>query len=493
MIKSNIIYIIIIALVYGAIYNIVVLSKFKDKVNQDWRYYRCQPYILPISGLFRTEKNKGIIGSTLANLKRCNWVTLQKYFTFLISPFRFILSIITAILQKFKSTIDTFRQQLRIMRKFLFGMMEKIMERIQNISSGLIYLISKMRETMKRSYANYKLLNHYTTTTNYTLRSIMQGPIGQVGKFASAIGIIMIAFFPGPIIGAPFIGALLGMCFDPDTLIRMKKGHSQKISTIKLGDELFIGGKVTSLFQISLQNLKKDLYTYLGTTVSGSHLVLENHKWLRVEESNLAEPIDYQKNTLICLNTQDNIIGINQTIFRDFRETTNPLLNLKIERLVMRYLNLPQDIITTNEDILHQYEWGFGGTVLIKLKGGTSKSLANLGLGDETLSNGFIQSIISHAVSDIQMYTYRDLPVAGSQVVFENGVWLRVHQSSQATPCDYMLPIYHIVTSTGFITISNVHFTDYYESRDDTLNSQIDSLVMKNLNKTPMSPIIRQS
>tara|TARA_B100000795_G_scaffold236884_1_gene197258 strand:+ start:23 stop:988 length:966 start_codon:yes stop_codon:yes gene_type:complete len=321
----------------------------------------------------------------------------------------------------------------------------------------------------------------------------MQGPIGQVGKFASAIGIIMIAFFPGPIIGAPFIGALLGMCFDPDTLIRMKKGHSQKISTIKLGDELFIGGKVTSLFQISLQNLKKDLYTYLGTTVSGSHLVLENHKWLRVEESNLAEPIDYQKNTLICLNTQDNIIGINQTIFRDFRETTNPLLNLKIERLVMRYLNLPQDIITTNEDILHQYEWGFGGTVLIKLKGGTSKSLANLGLGDETLSNGFIQSIISHAVSDIQMYTYRDLPVAGSQVVFENGVWLRVHQSSQATPCDYMLPIYHIVTSTGFITISNVHFTDYYESRDDTLNSQIDSLVMKNLNKTPMSPIIRQS
>lgn len=492
MIKKNVIYLIIIAIIYGIIYNRVVISKFKDKVNEDWRYYRCQPYILPISGLFRTEKNQGFLGSTFTNFKKCNWVTLKKYFAFLISPFRFIISIITVILQKFKNTINIFRKQLKIMRNFLFGMMKKIMERIQNISSGLVYLISKMRETMKRSYANYKLLNHYTTTTNYTLRSIMEGPIGQVGKYAMAIGIFMIAFFPGPVIGAPFIGVLLGMCFDPDTLVKMNDETYRKISDIKLGQELEIGGKVTSIYQISLRHSEKDMFDYLGTLVSGSHLVLEHNQWIRVEDSELSQPINYTKNILICLNTQYHTIGINNTIFRDFRETSIPNVNLQIDRMIMKYLNSKDEkaVTITENDIEHQYDWGFDGNTPILMHDGTQKTLNTLALDDKTLYNGYIQALIIHEDTDITFYQYcppnetNYFRVSGSQAVYEEGKWIRVHQSKYASKYTSKSPIYHVVTTSGFLTLHNTRFTDYYECKDDNINTLIDNLVTENLNKS---------
>ena len=101
-------------------------------------------------------------------------------------------------------------------------------------------------------------------------------------------------------------------CFSPDTLIQMADGSEKEIQNIKLGDDTK-GGKV----ELVVQTLGHNVYNYKGIEVSGSHWVVENGKYIEVETSKHAKPID-DKEMLYCLNTSDHAIWIKDIQFSDF-------------------------------------------------------------------------------------------------------------------------------------------------------------------------------
>jgi len=101
-------------------------------------------------------------------------------------------------------------------------------------------------------------------------------------------------------------------CFAPDTLIQMADGSEKEIQNIKLGDDTK-GGKV----ELVVQTLGHDVYNYKGVEVSGSHWVVEDGKYIEVETSKHAKPID-DKEMLYCLNTSDHAIWIKDIQFSDF-------------------------------------------------------------------------------------------------------------------------------------------------------------------------------
>jgi len=101
-------------------------------------------------------------------------------------------------------------------------------------------------------------------------------------------------------------------CFAPDTLIQMADGSEKEIQNIKLGDNTK-GGKV----ELVVQTLGHNVYNYKDIEVSGSHWVVEDGKYIEVETSKHAKPID-DKEMLYCLNTSDHAIWIKDIQFSDF-------------------------------------------------------------------------------------------------------------------------------------------------------------------------------
>lgn len=122
-------------------------------------------------------------------------------------------------------------------------------------------------------------------------------------------------------------------CFHEDTPILMKNGSYKKIKDIKVGDEVFLGGKVTTIGS-SIAN--GNIYDYQGQLITENHLILDNGKWKPVQESPSAKKTNLSKFTIVyIINTQKHLVVAGDVIASDFMESDDPLLDnseeIKIE------------------------------------------------------------------------------------------------------------------------------------------------------------------
>ena len=135
----------------------------------------------------------------------------------------------------------------------------------------------------------------------------------QAAGVGSAIGMAV----GGPVGGVVggVIGSVIG-CFLPNTKVIMSDGTTKNIIDINLNDNISIGGRVFAHAKF----LITDLYDYKGVKVSGSHMVNEDNKWLRVEESKLAKSLGNKEHTVYTLGTNNRRILINNILFTDYFE-----------------------------------------------------------------------------------------------------------------------------------------------------------------------------
>lgn len=106
-------------------------------------------------------------------------------------------------------------------------------------------------------------------------------------------------------------------CFDPSTLVQINETQSKPICTIRLGEKI-MGGIVESV-RVSLTHAGSR-YNYNGVIVTGSHAVYEDGKWVRVENSKQAKPIDGE-GVVFSLVTSDHRIFSNGVEFADEHES----------------------------------------------------------------------------------------------------------------------------------------------------------------------------
>lgn len=127
------------------------------------------------------------------------------------------------------------------------------------------------------------------------------------------------------------LGVAFGMCFGPDSPVDMADGSKKAIKDIILGDKTKGGEVVSVRYAIA----PPKMFSYLGVVVTGIHAVNENGKWIRVQDSRLAEPLDNPTNAVFDLVTTSHRIWINGIEFADDFETDHffeiydrPSLNL---------------------------------------------------------------------------------------------------------------------------------------------------------------------
>ena len=135
----------------------------------------------------------------------------------------------------------------------------------------------------------------------------------QAAGVGSAIGMAV----GGPVGGVVggVIGSVFG-CFLPNTKVTMLDGTTKNIIDINLNNNIKIGGRVFAHAKFLITNL----YNYKGVKVSGSHMVNEDNKWLRVEESKLAKSLGNKEHTVYTLGTDNRRILINNILFTDYFE-----------------------------------------------------------------------------------------------------------------------------------------------------------------------------
>jgi hypothetical protein len=105
-------------------------------------------------------------------------------------------------------------------------------------------------------------------------------------------------------------------CFIEGTEILMEDGSLKKIEDIMLADKLAGGGIVYSLFK----SLVTEIYEYKNNLVTGGHAVLEEGKWIRVEDSVKA----FKQEGIFAvynLSNENHRIIVNGTEFADYDET----------------------------------------------------------------------------------------------------------------------------------------------------------------------------
>ena len=105
-------------------------------------------------------------------------------------------------------------------------------------------------------------------------------------------------------------------CFLAGTMISMADGTKKEVEKIDLGDVVKVGGKVFATGKF----LTEDLHDYKGIKVSGSHMVNENNKWIRVADSKYSKLVDNNEHTVYVFGSENRRIVVDNILFTDYFE-----------------------------------------------------------------------------------------------------------------------------------------------------------------------------
>ena len=143
---KSVLKILLIGLVNVMIYAYLFKKELTIYLHDNWSYYRNKPYILPISGFIKPMKGKTRIQTTVYNFISFLWTIVKKFLEILMLPLYPLFKIINKVLKYFRSILDTFRKQFKIMRNFLFKIVEKVYMRLQNTVATMTYFFLKLKD-----------------------------------------------------------------------------------------------------------------------------------------------------------------------------------------------------------------------------------------------------------------------------------------------------------------------------------------------------------
>ena len=291
-----------------------------------------------------------------------------------------IFKLIADIFSIFRKNIDKIRSSLNPIRQYFYNATKIFYDQIEKFTIGILYSAHKMRNTMKRSMSGFHLMMHTLEHTRNNLLSVIRSkPVNLTVKFLStAEWIYDKAFF---------------LCFDENTLIKLANDKYLKISDISVGDILVDNSTVIAVHKFKN---KECLFNYNNIYVSGDHIVKENNKWLKVCDSKISEKINVCPEYLYCLSTSTGTILIDDITFKDFEGSTNNLINLSINSLILMKLNNNQlDTVHINDYAYNNkyLENGFDGNTLIEMNNGTNKRIDQIDIDDILLNNNKVIGI----------------------------------------------------------------------------------------------------
>ena len=435
---------------YFIIYSIIAIIVV---VVVKFSYY----YYLMKEGELPKEDEQSVYVKCLRNPKGCATAMIMKIKEIFMKPIIDIFNLIFSLLHRIVWDIQHIRQFMANLRLQLETIYKDIYIKLLNVYKRIIKIFKVIVTTVNKLM---KLLSNIFEVLNYAfhvLASIWNGPIGSVTRALSWL-----------------------FCFGEGTNIELENGNIIKIEDLKLGMKLKNGGYIISLMKFRGNDV--EMYEYDGIKVSGEHPVLEESEWKRIEDSKYAIKTSYNKKYIYCLETSDHYIKINNTIYGDYIEIPDEVVNNNIQDIVIEYMNNRTYKKYNAYSKTKSYNWCFYENTLIDLNNNKYKPISKLKIGDK-IKTGIVTGLVKTNANNIELYKYNNIILSGTSLIYHNNEWKQICNIKDAIYIGYNdVTMYNIVTDTNLISIREEIFCDFDQTSDPIVNNYIDDLVIHFLN-----------
>jgi hypothetical protein len=434
----------IVSLITGAIY----IQSQKTTMNQNWPTYKCKPYVLPFAGILVGPSDV----NPTQNFTECMWVMNKSFFDVLMEPFVKIMQMIVGVLSSLQGDIQEIRKMTSYLRDSVESIAIDIYQKVYDAYARIARLFVVIETTFTNLFSFFKSLFDVMLYIYYTFMSLWNGPVGG-----------MLRFF----------------CFHPNTPITMADRTEKRISEIKIGDNILFGKKVRAVLQFDASRIQ--LYQYQTPNmnnriiVSGEHWVLENQKWKQVKNSEyiISLPLNENPQYIYCLITENNLIHIHNTIFKDYEEDnhyTNWIYNT-----LTSYFQQGSIIHINPERTLDSSYFGsyFYSLTNVRMNDGTYKLMQDIEIGDILFNNNRVLTKITGNSRFLSWYIYNNDLVSSNVMNLGNNL-VKNDRDSKITFYPYELDeCYSIITETNIIETEYNVFRDFEMTRDIEIQDYI--------------------
>lgn len=259
-------------------------------LKKNWVEYRCNPLYMPMAGM--------VGDSVITNFTKCTMKGFQDYAGFVMDPLMGEFAVVNETLDEVGGAMNSMRSMMSGVRGGFLGIIGSVFGKIQNLMSQFQYIIIRMRTLLSRIVGVMLSFIYVFYTGMDTGESVMNGPIGETVSF---------------------------LCFDPDTMVVLSDSTSVPMFMLKIGDTLFTGETVTSLYRVDGTGV--DMYYLSGVTVSGSHKVEHTGVNIEVKDHPKSFKLPNGLPYLVCFNTDKHTITLHGTKFLDFIESDKRIVS----------------------------------------------------------------------------------------------------------------------------------------------------------------------
>ena len=404
---------------------LVGFSKMADleEVKKNWGKYRCRPDVMLMADYYGHDSSE--------NMEFC----LKSGFDFrsagAVLPFYRYLKSFVDVLMNMLSSLNSIRLTFATIVGSVTNVFSEFSSRIKSLFFNVQVTAIRMKMLMGRIFA--------------TLNSII---------FMGMAGIKATTNF-----GNTFLFKFLDtFCFDPDTLVLMKKG-AVKIRDVAIGDMFISGERVTATFAFKADG--QTMVNLGGITVSTNHYVKYKNKWIKAsahpDAQTVADWAGGVERPLICLNTDKHSFPIGPYVFSDYDETAEG--DVQAMEMAMNMLNGPSVSMNkpTNSEMACDKE-----TLIQTSSVPVQASQITLGT---PLTQGEIIALIRKECHEI--CTYKGERFAPGTAIWSDSElrWVRAAELSKPVSLDRPEILYSFVVSPSacITTARGTVFRDYVE------------------------------
>ena len=380
-----------------------------------------------------------------------------------------IFDIFNKLFGKLGGSINILRNTLSPMRNYFASVAMVYYKYIENFTIGLFYSMHKFRTLMNRSLSGFSLMYHTVEHTKHTLSSVAHSKelkkLFDKGQYALDVG---------------YAASKIGLCFEENTLLKLKSGKFVKIRDINLGDILEDNSIVIEKHQFLNT---EELYKYNGVYVTGSHIVSEKDEWKTVKNSNNAVKTTICPEYVYCVSTDTAKIIINKNQFRDYNESVNKFLNNTVNSIILAELNHGIKELGDINKISYANKYlgtGFHCDTLIEMEHPVLKSIKNIKIGDKLYGNNKVIGKVSLNSDFFKFYDDCTTIVSSNTKINDNNIWKNI-ETTDRKEVKYSGECYNLLTEKGVIPVFNNKkiYRDYTETTESHISEQIEELMLR--------------
>lgn len=289
---SDLILTILILLIFVGLFFISYLTVGIQKIKDDWPKYRCSPMVMPFAG--------SLGYNAMENFTYCIGNIQKGMMSHFLAPISFNLNMMGGLSTSILGALNKFRTMFSSLRNMITSIVGDVFGIILNVVIQFQKLVIKLKDLMFKIIGGLTVSIYMMQSATLTGKSIYNGPIGKT---------------------------LRTICFEPNTLIKLKNGNLVKMKNINLGDILSNGSEVTATLKIKgnenspyFKIFSEELNDYIYVT--GTHKIQDKktNRFIPVSECSYSEKTNKHGEILSCLITDDHLIKIGEHVFWDWED-----------------------------------------------------------------------------------------------------------------------------------------------------------------------------